>query len=131
MGEAKRRKFQHPYFGKFPKAGKGIVISSPIKVGESGGVLVTRNDLDPYELRRAVLFWDRIQWPKGLAFYVEGSASEVDYLSEVGVISRPYHDDRFPSSEQYLEGHFQVFVDNEPKEPCQWSISEGPSSFIF
>ncbi|SLN74331.1 hypothetical protein ROA7450_04215 [Roseovarius albus] len=135
MGEAKRRKSKDPFYGKVPKAGKGIVLSNPIEIDEQGRMFVHQSDLDPCELRRAVLFWDRIQWPESRFFSMVGSRAEVDYLTQLGIMTRPLPNKTDWGGKDahihFAKGHLQQFIDNEKNEPGLWSVSEGRNSFLF
>lgn len=131
MGEAKRRKERDPFYGKVPKQGKGIVISNPMEINASGGLHVKTTELEPIELRRAVLFWDRIEWPQSRLINISGSGAEVDYLTACGMMSRPMSTISGGDMTAFAKGHIQRFVDNERMEPGLWALSEGPSSFVF
>ncbi len=87
MGEAKRRKIADKYYGMKPKHGRGIFLSAPITVdGEK--IVAASSSIDPLELRRAVLFWDRLVWPdsKIISF---GSNDDEKLLEAEGILTRP------------------------------------------
>lgn len=153
MGEAKRRKNIDPYFGMKPKRGRGILLSVPI-VYDGRKVVAETSSIDPAELRRAALFWDRLVWPdsKIISF---GSNSDEKLLETEGMLTRP-RPDRYNdlagvgnssalfriedsreisiASEQaklFASQHVEAFRDLERNEPGQWVMSEGDRSFIM
>lgn len=153
MGEAKRRKASDPYFGMKPKCGRGILLSAPI-VYDGKKVVAETSSIDPAELRRATLFWDRLVWPdsKIISF---GSNSDEELLEAEGLLTRPrpeHHNDlagvgnmsaliRIEGSRDITIGseqailfasqHVEAFHNLERNEPGQWVMSEGDKSFVM
>lgn len=154
MGEAKQRKLSEPHFGKRPKLGRGILLSAPISF--DANELAVQNDIDATELRRAVLFWDRVQWPQSNIVDVRSNEDEM-FLQNEGILVRPKLSADLTSlgfgghgleTLMVLEGHSQARLDGrtggqfadqhinyfeslDQSEPGLWSMSEGPSSFYL
>lgn len=131
MGEAKRRKKVDPFYGKVPKAGKGIVVSPPITIGADGSLDLQGGGIDPVELRRAVLFWDRINKPKN-NFISFGQSADEKFLAECGLLQEI--DVRMSAAsgragQIYAQLHLAAFSELEGREPGIWSMSEGETSF--
>lgn len=129
LGEAKNRKKRDPYYGKVPKSGKGLVISNPLKI-DGTSVLVKNSELDPLELRRSILFWDKLSWPQnnGIAF---GSKIEADYLESVGLLERPKYKINGDIATGVAESFLRSYFENEAIEPGQWSLSTGDNALIL
>lgn len=130
MGEAKRRREADPFFGKLPKAGKGIVVSSPTTIEEDGS-LSLKGGIDPIELRRSVLFWDHIVKPINRIIYMEPSADE-QFLKECGIFKEvSCEEQNYAGMAGHLlaEMHLSVFSQLEKKDPGLWTLSEGERSF--
>lgn len=153
MGEAKRRRALDPYFGMRPKHGRGILLSAPITY-DGKKVVAETSSIDPAELRRAALFWDRLVWPDSRIISF-GSNSDEKLLEEAGLLKRPrpkryndlagignmsalmrIEDSRHITiaSEQatfFARQHVAEFLELERNEPGQWVMSEGERSFVM
>lgn len=133
MGESKRRKEKDPFYGKTPKAGKGIVVSHPVKVEKDGSFYGAGGGVDPVELRRAVLFWDRINKPTNniISF---GESKDEEFLKECGLLDElrvQVGQASGPAGLLYAHLHLSAFKHLEEMEPGLWSLSEGENSFNF
>lgn len=125
MGEAKRRKLSEEFYGRVPKKGKGIIISTPLKIfGEN---ITGSGALDPTELRRAVLFWDRLVWPRNTSFAFSDSP-ETLYLKGAGLLECPQRS----ASGALGAGLKKMFEDEffvrEQDESGQWAMSTGENA---
>lgn len=130
MGEAKRRRESDPFFGLRPKHGKGIVISSPITISQNGAMSV-RGGMDPVELRRAVLFWDRINKPKNNFIGIDLSDDE-EFLLQCGILDElEIRANSFSGQAGFIQAqlHMMAFSELEKREPGLWAMSEGENSF--
>ena len=129
MGEAKRRKKSDPFFGRRPKKGKGIVISPQVTIKENGS-LVLGDGVDPVELRRAVLFWDRIRRPGNIIGHA--LTADEEYLKECGILKEigfRLEDVSGKAGVVHSRIHLRAFSTLEKEEPGQWCMSEGEKSF--
>lgn len=153
MGEAKRRKALDPYFGMRPKHGRGVLLSAPITY-DGNEVVAKSSSVDPAELRRATLFWDRLVWPDSKIISL-GSNSDENLLEAEGLLTRPrptrYNDTagvgnmsalmRITNSQDitigmeqakhFVQQHVDEFLDLERDEPGQWTMSQGEGSFVM
>lgn len=153
MGEAKRRKAVDPYFGMKPKHGRGILLSAPISY-DGKAIVAKSSSVDPAELRRAALFWDRLVWPDSQIISL-GSNDDEKLLESEGLLTRPrptrYNDAagvgnmsalmRFTDStnitigieqvKHFAQQHVDEFLDLERGEPGQWTLSQGEGSFVM
>jgi len=133
VGEAKNRKARDSFYGRYPKQGKGLVISNPLQVNKGGDLHIKSSDLDPQELRRNLLFWDKLVWPRSQGISISGSRPEVEFLSGEGILTRPEISmGRGGLAGEILGRAFiDTFVSREQNEPGIWSLSEGPESLIL
>jgi Family of unknown function (DUF6236) len=129
MGEAKRRKESEPFFGQLPKYGKGLIISNPIEI-EGNNVILKSTQLDPLELRRSILFWDRLVWPASNGIYIEGGVDE-DYLKEVGILTRPVFRGNGEAGKDLAKAFTSAFRQCESLEPGAWAMSSGENALIM
>jgi len=129
MGEAKRRKESDPNFGKVPKdAGvRGLVVSAPLEI-EGTRLRMKTSNLDPQELRFALLFWDRLVWPSSRAIYFASSQDE-QFLEGAGILSRPDYTFNGDGATGIALGQIQAFNDLNAKDPGRWSLAQGENSF--
>lgn len=127
MGEAKRRKDNDPFYAKVSKAGKGIVISPPLSIS-TGKVMISQSSVDPIELRRAVLFWDRINRPTNNAIYL-GLSHDEEFLKECKIMTENFSQVNGDAGQTFVQAHLDAFSALELEEPGLWTLSEGPNSF--
>jgi hypothetical protein len=85
MGEAKRRKESDPMYGR---PTRGLILTCPIEMIEQHGVIIKSTELDPQDLRHALLFWDELVWPANNQIYI-GSGPDAEYLEEAKILTRP------------------------------------------
>lgn len=150
MGEAKQRKALDPYYGLKPKLGRGIFLSAPIHY-DGRQVTAATSSIDPAELRRAVLFWDRLVWPDSRIVSFGSNYDEITLENE-GLLSRPrpqaYNDDAQVgsmsalvrienstnttigkhTSKYFVDQHVNEFLALDKNEPGQWVMAEGENS---
>lgn len=153
MGEAKRRRKSDPYFGLQPKKGRGIFLSAPVEVSEEKVALKSSN-INPAELRRAVLFWDRLVWPDSKIVSL-GSNSDEQFLEKERILERPrpsnLNDEagvgnmaaliRVENStgislggekwKLFAKQHVGDYLSLEAREPGQWVLAEGTTSLLM
>ncbi|MBP0483979.1 DUF6236 family protein [Sagittula salina] len=153
MGEAKHRKAIDPYYGKKPKYGRGILLSPPM-VYDGKKVVLQSSSIDPGELRRSALFWDRLVWPDS-AIISTGSNIDEEFLKAEGLLTRPrptrYNQEaglggalsltRLVSASDitvesrqvglFVQQHVEEFLDLERAEPGQWTMAQGEGSLVM
>jgi hypothetical protein len=109
---------------------RGLVISPPIEISR-GSVFVRSSSLDPQELRFALLFWDKLDFPEQhhVAF---GLNPDSQFLLEANVLQRTRV--QVPGGEMgdiLRAAHVSAFRALNDKEPGQWSIATGERSISF
>lgn len=135
MGEAKQRKAADSHYGKVPKQGKGIIVSPPITIN-GNSIHISKSSIDSVELRRAVIFWDRIVKPVNNIVGLGPSTDEL-FLTECGIFEEIEINSQFASgqissgqiSQVFANCHLKAFDILEEKEPGLWTLSEGENSF--
>ena len=126
MGEAKRRKAADPSYGR---SKRGLVVSAPITI--EGTMLQMRSsNIDPQELRLAVLFWDRLVWPSSRGLYLSSGPDE-QFLEQERILSRPEYTVWGEAAQGFAKSHMQAFLDLEAREPGQWSLAQGENSLLI
>ena len=131
MGEAKRRKDSEPNFGRIPKSPsiRGLVVSPPIEI-EGTSLRIKHSNLDPQELRFALLFWDRLVWPSSRAIYISSGPDE-SFLEAEGVLTRPDYTINGDMAQGVLKGQIQAFLDLNRREPGAWALAQGENSLLL
>lgn len=131
MGEAKRRKQTEPHFGRAPKTAKyrGLVVSPPLEI-EGTRLFVKSSNLDPQELRFALLFWDRLVWPSSRAIHFTNSPDE-DFLESAGILTRPDYTFNGDAAQGIARGQVQAYQDLERSEPGLWALALGENSLLL
>lgn len=131
MGEAKRRKEKEANFGQVPKQPnyRGLVVSPPISI-EGTSLHIKSSNLDPQELRFALLFWDRLTWPTSNAIHLASNPDE-SFLESTGTLIRPNHTFYGDVPQGIARGQVQAFQDLEIAEPGVWALAQGENSFSW
>lgn len=132
MGEAKRRKESDPNFGRVPKdvGMRGLVVSPPIEI-EGTRLFAKSSNLDPQELRFALLFWDRpLVWPSSRNIHFASGPDEL-FLESAKVLSRPDYTIDGDAAQGIAKGQFQAYQDLDRSNPGAWALSQGENSFLF
>jgi hypothetical protein len=125
MGEAKRRKARDPTYGR-PK--RGLVVSPPVEI--QGSTLRFLSQLDPQELRFALLFWDKLVWPKSRSVYIASGPDE-SFLEQAGILGRPEYTFSGVAAPGLARTQIQAFLDLDRREPGVWSLAQGEDSFLL
>ncbi len=129
MGEARIRDRRNSR-QKSRKKGQSIVISCPMIIDHE--CMTVKSNLDPVELRRSVLFFDHLLWPKNNLYYANGSKAEVAFLEAEGLLSRPMMEAYVGEIAEVTAAlHVQCFHDADRREPGRWCLSQGETSFLL
>jgi hypothetical protein len=136
-----------------PKHGRGVLLSAPIAY-DGKAIFIKSSSIDPEELRRAVLFWDRLVWPDSKIISL-GSNEDEKLLIAEGLLSRPKptrHNEvagvgnaaalmkitgsrditiGIKQAKHFAQQHVDEFLDLEREEPGQWTMSQGDRSFVM
>jgi len=131
MGEARHRKEHDPNFGRVPKDAnnRGLVVSPPIEI-DGTKLIAKSSNLDPQELRFALLFWDRLVWPSSRAIHFASGPDEV-FLESTGILTRPDYTIYGDAAQEIAKGQIQAFLDLERSEPGVWALAQGENSFLL
>jgi Family of unknown function (DUF6236) len=127
MGEAKRRKAADPT--GYGRAKRGLVVSPQIEV-EGTSLKARSTNLDPKEVRFALLFWDRLAWPASRALHFPSGPDE-QLLQQVRVLTRPEYTFNGDVAQGFARGQIQAFTDLDAKEPGLWSLAQGEDSLLL
>ena len=104
-------------------------MSPPLEI--QGTMLRAKSsNLDPQELRMALLFWDRLVWPSSRAIYF-GSGPDEQFLEKVGVLTRPEYTFMGDAAQGTAKSYMQAFKDRYSKEQGLWSLSQGESALLW
>ncbi|MDP3460643.1 MAG: DUF6236 family protein [Hyphomonas sp.] len=110
---------------------RGLIISSPITIA-GDGVTFHEMYVDPQELRLALLFWDRLDWPNNNFVHIEG-AGDAEPLIDAGVLTRS--EALFSGGGSGGEIIRQVFVstfrERDRRQPGHWSLARGDRFLSF
>jgi hypothetical protein len=113
-------------------AEKGIVVSPPFTALPFGGVQFG-GEPDPLELRKYLLYWDKIDYPDNNIISI--SSPDIDYLQSTGVLNRSLI--RFSGHIQIKDGSLFLaaqtvaFNLNEKNQPGCWSIAQQSTSQYY
>ena len=131
MGEAKRREQIEPNFGHVPKKAnyRGLVVSPPIEI-EGNRLMAKSSNLDPQELRFALLFWDRLVWPSSRFIHFASGPDET-FLESAGILNRTEYTFNGDVAQGIAKGHIQAYQDLERTEPGVWALAQGENSFLL
>jgi hypothetical protein len=109
---------------------RGLVVSNPIQI--SGNALKAKSGLDPQELRTALLFWDKLDYPENnlIAF---GLQPDAQFLVDAGVLKRTRIQvvGGGAMEKAYAQAHVAAFKRLDASEPGVWSLATGENSFSF
>lgn len=108
---------------------RGIIVSNPLEI-LSDGVLIKSSEIDDGELRRALLFWDKIVWPSNNAIML-GGGPDVDFLLAEGVLKRPHFLVNGHAERAVVLSFSNTFRALERRHPGRWIMSNGEKSLQF
>lgn len=126
MGEAKRRSISNPNHGEDKI---GLVVSCPIEI-QGSTLFVKSSNLDPQELRFALLFWDKLAWPSSRVVHISSGLDE-QFLESAGILIRPSFSFYGDAAQGMSETQIAAFRWLEESEPGKWAISQGVNSLLL
>jgi len=126
MGESKRRKASDPNYGQ-PK--RGLVISAPLEI-QGTSLRMKSPNLDPQELRFALLFWDRLAWPSSRMLHLPSGPDE-QFLETAGVLVRPSVTFMGDMAQGMAMTQIAAFKQFDQNEPGMWALAQGENSFLL
>jgi hypothetical protein len=126
MGEAKRRKASDPNFGR---PTRGLIITCPIEPLPNGLIIKSTN-IEPHELRHAILFWDKLVFPSNNLFHI-ASSPDFEFLESAGVLERPrYVFESATNAEPLIKSQFLAFKEREARPKELWDICQNSAALI-
>ncbi len=103
---------------------RGLILSPPFKPIENG-IHVENSNFNSLELRKYLLFWDMIDYPKNSAIDM-GLSTDMQFLLDSGVLKRTFY--HFPGglvdAKVFIQAQENAFQINEHKEAGQWSLAQ-------
>jgi hypothetical protein len=90
-------------------------------------VFMQTTEIDPVDLRRAILFWDKLVWPASSGLYIAGTP-DTDFLETCGVLARPKFQVNGDLAQALAVAFIHAFRFLEDREPGQWLLSQGTGS---
>lgn len=111
---------------------RGLIVSPPITIAGTG-VSVSRNELDPQELRFALLFWDRLDYPSNnFADFRDPDNPEYQFLLKAGVLTASHIVMSSGTAEDVVHGAFVgAYRELNKRDPEKWSLARGEKSLGF
>ena len=120
MGEAKRRKANDPNYG-CPT--RGLIVTCPIELLPNG-FSIKNADIEPHELRHALLFWDRIAFPTNNLIHI-GSSPDLEFLKSAGILERPRYDFGFAvDGKPFIQSQLLAFNERAVRPKEVWDICQ-------
>lgn len=105
---------------------RGVVLSNPLTI-RGNTVYMKSGDLDPVELRRALLFWDKIVWPSTNGIHIPGGG-DANFLEQQNKLIRPLfrvNGDGATTLSMAFSETYRILAD---RHPGKWILSEGQKS---
>lgn len=109
---------------------RGIIIYPEMRRTANGGVMIVNSRVDPLMVRRAALYWDRIDHPTSQAIYVALSADE-KRLKEAGVLVETRITDAFQTQNILLEAPGRALLAHHSREPGQWALAQASPDLVI
>lgn len=110
---------------------RGLVISCPIAIsGNSLSIKTTA--LDPQELRFALLFWDKLDFPTNNLIQVQ-LGQDAQFLASEGILNRTKVQvlGRGDMAQGFAQAHVQAYRILDKHEPGVWSLGTGDNAISF
>lgn len=105
---------------------RGIVLSNPMQLNGTSAI-IEDSDVDPGELRRALLFWDRLVWPSTSGIFL-GGGPDVEYLINSGKLIRPHFYVNGDAATALCMSFVETYKKLDGLHPGQWVVSHGEKS---
>lgn len=129
MGEAKRRKACEPDFGKPKAPRRGLVVCPPLEI-KGSRLYIGSSNLDPQELRCALLLFDDLVWPSSRTILLASGPDE-QFLERVGVLTRPDYTFNGDAVHALAKAQSQAFIDLDARDSGRWSLAQGKNSLLL
>ena len=140
--ETRLGSFETPFKFKTPnsplgKLENGVImfpVSETVSAPGEKFYFSAKQEIDPSELRRAILYWDRIDIPIGL---IAARSEEIDELERANIVQRTEY---WPNAEEFMMifgeesrvihdmAHIKILERYESIEPGKWDIQSSSNS---
>lgn len=109
---------------------RGLVISCPVII--SGTYLKLEAALDPQELRFALLFWDKLDFPKNNLIGI-GLDQDAQFLASAGILKRTKAQvlGSGDMAQAFAQAHVHAYRTLDEQEPGVWSLAIGEKAISF
>ncbi|PSU66018.1 DUF6236 family protein [Photobacterium phosphoreum] len=68
---------------------RGIIVTPPVTIKAGGGLYVESSEITDHQIRMAVFFWDKFDWPdNNLISMGNGETNDLLFLKECGIFNR-------------------------------------------
>lgn len=108
---------------------RGIVLSAPMEIA-GNQVRIINSSLDLSEIRRSLLFWDRIAWPVTNGLHLASNQDET-YLQSIGKLVRPSYAINGGMERGLGLAAADAYVELDRRNPGQWAVSDGHKRIIL
>jgi hypothetical protein len=109
---------------------RGIIIYPEMRRMPGGGVRIVSSIVDPLTVRRAALYWDKIDHPTTRAIYVALSPDE-ERLKQAGVLTETRITDRFQTENILLEAPARALLQHNTAAPGQWALAQSSPDLVI
>lgn len=112
---------------------RGIVVNPKFTIIDEKGVLLETTYITAEDLRRYLLFWDKIEFPDN-NFVSLGDTNETSFLINAGIMQRSmFYLNEYSRNLGYLlaELQYKAFLENNKKENELWSIAQTSKTLIL
>ncbi len=112
---------------------RGLVISNPVRL-KDGALEVISSNVSPQELRFALLFWDKVDFPDNNIIST-GATPEFQFLMDEGFAQRtriePVIFGTLSGARVFRDCHVAAFERLNKENPGSWAASSEFGAFIF
>ena len=110
---------------------RGLVISCPINISGTS-LFLKSSTLDPQELRFALLFWDKLDFPTNNLISI-GTDQNAEFLAGEGILTRTRVQVQGGGdmAQGYAGAHVHAYRTLDEREPGVWSLGKGENSVSF
>lgn len=110
---------------------RGLVISCPITISGTSFHLKT-TALDPQELRFALLFWDKLDFPTNNLISI-GLDQDAQFLASAGILKRTKVQvlGSGDMAQAFAQAHVHAYRTLDEQEPGVWSLGTGENAVSF
>lgn len=109
---------------------RGIIIYPEMRRTGTAGVEIVSSQVDAVAVRRAALYWDRVDHPQSQAIYLGLSAAE-QLLKDAGILTETRISDAVQTQDILLETPGRALLQHHMTEPGKWSLAQSSPDLIM